>query len=72
MSQELELYKKLHVPIPVIHPDVRYQQLCQRRPGIALYTRHCAQTGDSMLSIYPEESSFPVVSTDAYTAMMYA
>lgn len=68
---ELELYKRLSVPIPTIHPDQRYQELYSRRPGEILYLRECDKTKNLTLSVYPPQSPQKVYAPDIYQKEIY-
>ena len=68
---ELEFYRKHNLPLPRLHPDVRYTQRFQQKPDRTLYLRKCDKTGEDMLSVYPQDAPFKVYSEEAYRQEMY-
>lgn len=69
---ELDLYIKMYVPIPRLHPDERYKELYMRRgKDFRFYMRQCASTGEEILSSYSEEEKLKVWSMEAFQEVMY-
>lgn len=71
VPMELEFYRKHNLPLPRLHPDVRYTQRFQQKPDRTLYLRKCDKTGEDMLSVYPQDAPFKVYSEEAYRQEMY-
>ena len=44
VESELAFYRKHHLPLPVLHPDIRFQQRMHQRAGRNLYVRTCDKT----------------------------
>ena len=53
VSTELDIYSKLHIPIPNTHPDVRYEKRYKRLSEKNLYLRECDATHQQTISVYP-------------------
>lgn len=68
---ELEFYKKYRLDLPTIHPDIRHEKRFLSRANRTLHIRSCSQTGEEILSIYPQNVPFPVYSQKAYSDHMY-
>ncbi|MBI5152056.1 zinc-ribbon domain containing protein [Candidatus Peregrinibacteria bacterium] len=59
-SEDLNFYKKVNVPLPVLCPDCRQQRrLCFRNERI-LYKRKCDLCGAEMFSMYGAQSPYKV------------
>ncbi|MEI8092158.1 MAG: hypothetical protein WCG98_08435 [bacterium] len=41
IKQELDFYRRHHIPLPRKHPDVRHQKRMDERPTRELHLRHC-------------------------------
>ena len=48
---ELDFYRKMHLPIPRLHPDVRYERRMKLRNPCRLYERNCIKTGETLLPV---------------------
>jgi len=68
---EYEFYKKYLLPIPRVHPDVRFQERFEERPERNLYLRTCDKCWIEMLSVYSKESKFKVYCESCYNKEMY-
>ena len=55
IPQELEFYRKHHLPIPRRHPDQRHLDRMQMRNPRKLYERKCDQCGKDMITTYAPE-----------------
>jgi hypothetical protein len=53
VPQELELYRRLKIPIPRLHPDERYKDRIALRPDRKLYDTVCAISGEKIQTAYP-------------------
>jgi hypothetical protein len=45
IPMELQFYKRLGLPIPRLHPDVRHEKRIRQRNSLRLYSRRCQCTG---------------------------
>jgi hypothetical protein len=54
VPQELELYRRLKIPIPRIHPDERYKRRIALRPDRKLYDSKCYLCQIPIKTAYPE------------------
>ena len=61
-DEDLRFYKKLDVPDPTCCPSCRQQRRLAWRNEATVYKRNCDKTGESIFSIYPKDSPFPVYS----------
>ncbi|HEY5713898.1 MAG TPA: hypothetical protein VIT68_00950 [Candidatus Gracilibacteria bacterium] len=52
---ELKFYRKMQLPIPRLHPDVRYQARMKLRNPRKLWTRSCQQCQQSLPTTYAPE-----------------
>lgn len=72
VKSELEFYRKMHLPLPRKHPDIRYQERIQKfRPPRNIYLRQCDKTWEDMLSVYPQEVKFKVYKEEEYNKEIY-
>jgi len=59
-KEDLNFYEKMRSPAPNYCPDCRtMRRLCFRNER-TLYKRTCSKSGKSIVSIYPENTPFPV------------
>jgi hypothetical protein len=76
-KMELEFYKKLQLPLPRKHPDIRHTERLSLRPVRTLCLRMCDKCNKEMLSIYPIaiDKEHPVVQSgeggSIYTSQCY-
>lgn len=56
IPQEIELYKKLRLPAPEIHPDERHRIRMNRRNSRALWQRKCMQCKTNLWTSYAPDS----------------
>ena len=71
VGPEYVLYEALGVPLPRKHHDVRHLERMERRPGRSMYLRTCDRSGEQVVSVYPQESPFQVVSQEVYEKEVY-
>lgn len=69
-------YNKIKVPPPTLCPQCRYIRRLLDRNEYNLYRRKCDATGKSIISIYREDTAFPVYNqdywkSDQFDAMQY-
>jgi hypothetical protein len=58
--------KKYMIPPPTQCPECRQREQWAMRNECHLYHRQCSQTGKNILSLYPADSRFVVLSEEAY------
>lgn len=63
-KQELDLLKKLNVPIPRLHHDERYKDRLLLRPSRTLYKTKCVITGEDLFTPYPPERQPKLIISD--------
>lgn len=56
IKQELEFYKKYNIPLPRLHPDVRFKNRLAKRAKFDLFLRDCSVCGKEVLSAWNKES----------------
>ncbi|MDP3970288.1 MAG: hypothetical protein Q8P90_01170 [bacterium] len=70
-SQELEIYRKLGVPLPRKHPEVRYQDRLTLRTPLELHDRECSKCGISLISTYSSTRPETVYCDKCYKEVIY-
>lgn len=60
MPDDFEFYAKIKVPAPTFCPECRTQRRLAFRNERTLYKRKCDLCGKDMISMYPQNTSFPV------------
>jgi len=65
-KQELDLYRRLNVCIPILHPDLRHSNRLAQRSGRQLHSRICDASWEAMLSVYEKNTAFPVYCEKEY------
>lgn len=70
-KQELELYRRLDISIPTLHPDVRHSARLAQRSVRQLHLRICDKSGETILSVYEKNTPFPVYCEDDYRIEIY-
>ena len=68
---EFEFYKKMWLPIPRKHQDIRHQERSALRSERTFYLRACDKTGEEIISVYPPDAEFKVYSQEAYNKAIY-
>ena len=71
VKQELEFYRRHHLPIPHKHQEIRQQERLLQRPGRDLYLRKCSSCGDEIISVYPQDSTFKIYCEACYNKEIY-
>lgn len=64
VKPELEFYKQHNIPIPRIHPDERYKNRINLRPGRKLYDAICAISGERIQTAYPPDRRPKMIVSD--------
>lgn len=70
-------YAKMNVPFPTLCPSERFRRRMAYRNETSVYMRKSSKTGETIFSMYPEGSRFPVVEkeywwSDEFDASVYA
>lgn len=65
-DRDLEFYRKIDVPSPLLCPDCRLQRRLAWRIERTLYLRNCDLTGKRILSIFSPASPYRVFSPEAW------
>jgi len=58
--EDFNFYKKVNVPPPTFCSSCRLQRRLARRNEYSFHKRKCDLCGESIVSMYPEKTSFPV------------
>ena len=66
VRSELLFYRKHHLPLPTLHPDIRHLRRTFRQPEKKLHVRKCDKTGEAIVSVYPTDVPFEVYSEKSY------
>ncbi|HEY5713830.1 MAG TPA: hypothetical protein VIT68_00590, partial [Candidatus Gracilibacteria bacterium] len=67
---ELKFYRKMKLPIPRLHPDVRHLKRMKLRNPRELWNRKCAHTGKELLSTYSPDRPETILSEEAYAEVI--
>jgi hypothetical protein len=59
-SEDINFYEKMKSPVPNYCPDCRAARRLAFRNERTLYKRICSKSGKQIISIYPENTPFPV------------
>src|SRR3989344_3830979 len=59
-KEDLNFYEKMKSPPPSYCPDCRMMKRLSFRNERTLYKRTCSKSGKQVISIYPENTLFPV------------
>lgn len=65
-SDDFDFYKKVDVPPPTFCPACRAQRRMSFLNERTLYKRTCDMTGESVVSLFPQDSEVPVYSPKAW------
>ncbi len=69
--QELEFYKKYNIPLPTDHVDERFLRRLKMRPARELHVRRCDKTQQKIVTVFPQETPFPVWEESMYKESLY-
>ena len=61
---EQQLREKLESPAPTLAPTERRRRRLARRNDRNLFRRQCSRSGESIISMYPSQTAFPVYSKE--------
>jgi len=71
IKQELDFYRKHHLPLPTKHQDVRKEELMRKRMPKEFHISPCSHCGEEMLSAYGPDSGYNVRCEKCYTKEIY-
>ncbi len=71
VQQELDFYRKLGIPLPRKHHDIRHLERLAQRPERLLHVRSCDMCGVEMLSIHDKDATFKVYCETCYNKEVY-
>jgi hypothetical protein len=71
IKQELALYRKMWLPLPRLHPEMRHQQRLRRIPPKTLYVRTCDACKKDMLSVHLQGAPYKVYCEACYDHEIY-
>ncbi len=71
IKQELDFYRKMHVPVPRLHPDERHRSLMTLKSPCTLWNRECAECKKSIQTTYSPERPEIVYCESCYLATVY-
>jgi hypothetical protein len=67
---ELEFYRKLDLPVPDIHSDVRHMKRLSKRNPRSLYKTRCSMSGKEIYTSVPKEWGVKIVSEEAFAELV--
>lgn len=71
-KRELGFLIENHLPIPIIHPQVRHNnRVHEYRAGTILYEGKCAETGVDIITPYAPNRPEKILSEEAYQKLVY-
>jgi len=70
-KMELGLHRTMHLPLPKLHPDIRYGQRMKLRQPRLLWKRHCAKCNQSIQTAYSPENPQIVYCEECYLKEVY-
>ncbi len=68
IKQELKFYKKYNIPLPRLHPDIRFKNRLSKRAKFDLFLRDCNKCNKEVLSAWEDES---IICEDCYNKENY-
>ena len=71
VKQELEFYRRMHVPIPRLHPNERHKRRMAFTPPRKLWDRTCDKCKKDMKAVYPSERPETVYCESCYQEEVY-
>lgn len=70
-KQELAFYRKYWLPLPRLHPDIRYQKRIKNAIKSEYYVRSCTKTQQKIISVYPENQTAEVYCDGCYKKIVH-
>jgi len=71
IKQELAFYRRMHLPVPRLHPDERSRRLMALRNPRTLWKRPCMKCGKEMQTTYSPDRSETVYCEECYLKEVY-
>lgn len=71
IPQELNFYRKMHLPIPRKHPDQRHKERISKRNPRKLFNLTCDKCGKPILTSYPSDAKAKVYCEECYLKEVY-
>lgn len=71
VKQELDFYRKMHLPLPHFHPDERHRRRMQLRNPRKLWKRACVKCGKEIQTTYAPDRPEKVYCEECYLATVY-
>lgn len=71
VPQELEFYRRMHLPIPRKHPDQRHVERIEKRNPRKLVDRICDKCQQKILTSVSEDSGYTVYCEECYLEVIY-
>lgn len=71
IKPELEFYRNMHLPIPLIHPDERHRRRMALRNPRTLWNRQCVKCQNSIVTSYSPDRPEIVYCESCYLATVY-
>ena len=71
-DEELEVYRRMSIPLPRRHPEVRFQERLQQRPAPQLHSSECDKCARSLQCTYAPDSPETIYCDDCYKAAVLA
>ncbi len=68
IEEELKFYKKYNLPLPRLHPEIRYQNRFNKRPKNNLFLKECNKCNKEVLSAWNNEK---VICEECYLKETY-
>ncbi|MFH0769786.1 MAG: hypothetical protein V1926_00225 [Candidatus Peregrinibacteria bacterium] len=71
IKQELDFYRKMHVPVPHVHPDERHRRRMNLRNPRKLWNRQCANCQKPIATSYSPDRPETVYCEECYLKEVY-
>ena len=68
---ELKFYRNMHIPVPDMCPDCRYEARMRMRPSLKLWDRKCDKCGSDMKSSFSPERPETIYCRSCYLKEVY-
>lgn len=70
LKEELDFYKKKNIPVPRLHPDVRYAKLKELRPPNYLYSNRCTKCEKNIQTCYDKNKTDNIYCFECYKELV--
>jgi formylmethanofuran dehydrogenase subunit E len=68
---ELEFYRKMNIPLPRKHPDIRHNERMKQVSERNLYLKTCDHCGEEVVSVYDKNYPGKVYCQKCYNKEIY-